>query len=163
QTPNGCTSPCIEPRNGLKQWAQAKDAQNSGMGLKILKYMGQCALPAGQTFKIRYYDGVTYTFTGVAGLGPSWTNSSSMNTTDSRRVSACMQARINGAGNTVNLLLQGTQNSSLWSLAQSEWNSYPYRESFFWTNGDGGLFASNTKNAQVSNGGGDTGNVCNSR
>ncbi len=73
----------------------------------ILRYLAQCALSPSQTVHILDIDGTTtLDFTGAMGLATTW-ESQALSASGQRRVSACLAARTNASGKTVQLSLRG--------------------------------------------------------
>lgn len=77
----------------------------SGQGRDVLRYIVQCALPAGQELTTKV-DGQTHTFAGAMGLAPNWAKGP-LNASDQRWVSACVLSRVNFFGVPVPISLQG--------------------------------------------------------
>ncbi len=70
-------------------------------GRAYLAYLVSCALDSTQSITTG-----SYTFVGSLGIAPSWT-SSALSATNSHWVSACMLARSNYSGTSVNLSMRG--------------------------------------------------------
>jgi hypothetical protein len=87
--------------SGLEQWIDVEPA----MRKKILRYLVECALPAGAEVSLTYR-GQSESFRGIAGLGPSL-RAGLMTEDDQQRVTACMLARVNGTGQTVQINMFG--------------------------------------------------------
>lgn len=71
-------------------------------GVELLTYMVSCALPAGDSLAVG-----AYVFAGQVGLAPKWTERG-MKDSERRWVSACLLARVNLFGVSVQLSLRGT-------------------------------------------------------
>ena len=82
-------------------------------GREVLSYIVSCALPYGQRIVIG-----AYSFDGSIGLAPAWANR--LPTVAERRwVTACLLARTNAFGITVELSLRGPHSALATSLGES--------------------------------------------
>src|SRR5688500_6707701 len=88
--------------SGLEQWLDVDPPARK----KILRYLIECALPAGTAVELEYRGGHETLGYGIAGLGPSLQDGM-MNDVDQQRVTACLLARVNGSGETVQIDLFG--------------------------------------------------------
>ena len=75
-------------------------------GRDVLSYVVSCALPASATLSVTASTGTTYKFPGSIGLAPSWATRAPT-VSERRWVTACLLARTNLYGITVNLSLRG--------------------------------------------------------
>ena len=73
-------------------------------GRKFLKYLVECAMPEGVIVHSEV-EGTRYEFAGAMGLAPNWLKAG-LNETEERRVSACMLARTNFFGETVQISMR---------------------------------------------------------
>jgi hypothetical protein len=88
--------------SGLEQWIDVDPV----MRKKILRYLVECALPAGVEVQLTYRGQSELLGRGITGLGPSLPKGM-MSELDQQRVSACMLARVNGMGATVQIDMFG--------------------------------------------------------
>ncbi|WP_375772134.1 pentapeptide repeat-containing protein [Archangium gephyra] len=74
----------------------------------LMRYMVQCAVPAGEhrTFT-NPETHTTYTWTGVLGLAPDWAGGQPVTTAELRIVSACLAAHVNPYGQHVSISVLG--------------------------------------------------------
>jgi hypothetical protein len=117
--------------SGLEQWIDV----DPPMRKKILRYLVECALPAGTEVVLTYRGQTAVLGTGVAGLGPSL-QSGLMTGVDQERVSACMLARINGKGMTVQIDMFGPMGADApeFQSAAPYDDAFPVREGAFYGN-----------------------------
>ncbi len=90
--------------SSFSNWFQADAAQRD----EIMKYVVACGVPSGESRS--YTDpstNVTYTWSGVLGLAPSWAAGNAATTTELQVVSACMAAHANKFGIHVTVSLLG--------------------------------------------------------
>jgi hypothetical protein len=85
-------------------WFQTDPA----LGNRVMRYVVQCAVPAGQT---RSYTapatGITYTWTGNLGLAPDWAHGSPATEAEQQLISACLAAHTNKFGVRVPISVLG--------------------------------------------------------
>ncbi|WP_437670102.1 hypothetical protein [Sorangium sp. So ce131] len=118
--------------------------QNPGtdgtLSRELLKYVVGCALRSDQSFSFSWTDssGVvhTETYAGHLGMADWWAYGPLADSFYQRWISACLAARTNFYGVSVNLSLRGSQTSL--ASSSTERSSYPTREGAFW----GNLFSS---------------------
>lgn len=92
--------------NGLSTLEPGSELMDTQDGRDVYAYLIQCALPAGQTVTGTASDSTVYTFEGAIGLAPAWADRAP--TIPERRwVSACLLARSNHFGVSVELSLRG--------------------------------------------------------
>ena len=112
--------------NSLQKWLDSSPANN----LRILHYLIQCALPASASVRVKY--GATYTYAGLANLGPGL-RLGVMTQTEKERVTSCILARVNAMGNVINIDLFGPY-SGFTSATQTELDTYKVPELAFYGN-----------------------------
>jgi hypothetical protein len=121
---------------------------NAALRSQVMKYLVECAVPVGMT---RTYTspstGVTYTWNGVLGLAPGWSNGSAATTAELQVVSACMAAHANKYGLHVSVSLRGLNGAgSVIATTSQEVSSHTLREACFFGNlfdGSTGVFGGN--------------------
>src|SRR5690349_18927139 len=74
--------------------------------LRIIKDLMECSLPTSVTVRIIYRD-TTYTAAGWANLGPTLQRSTGLTSAEQESVSACLLARVNASGTSVQIDLLG--------------------------------------------------------
>jgi hypothetical protein len=117
--------------SGLEQWIDVDPA----MRKKIMRYLVECALPAGFQVDLTYRGRSEILGSGIAGLGPSL-QTGIMNDIDQQRVSACMLARMNGLGVTVQIDMFGAMgpDAPAFQSAGPGDDAFPVREAAFYGN-----------------------------
>ena len=130
------------PGQGIKQSKvkqyelERNDLMVSDTGRKFLSYLIDCALPedTGVFFE---HDGRKYEYRGVMGLAPGWLDSP-LTESEERWVSACMLARTNHFGTSVQISMRAEHGDfeSL-QVSKEERNLFTIYEGDFW----GNLFA----------------------
>ncbi|MDB4987001.1 MAG: hypothetical protein JWN04_2179 [Myxococcaceae bacterium] len=97
-------------------------------GINTARYLVRCALPAAQSLRIKDYTGGLVTLVGELGLSPEWQDGQCDSNCE-EKVSACLMALTNVAGNHVNVDLanQGV-------LGASHHAAFPYQEAVFYGN-----------------------------
>jgi len=111
------------------------------MRKKVLRYLVECALPAGVPVQIEYRGTLETLGHGVAGLGPSL-QVGTMTGADQERVTACMLARMNGTGRTVQINMFGPMGAdSGFETASAADEAFPVLEAAFF----GNLFAASPR------------------
>lgn len=88
--------------SGLEQWID----EDPAMRKRILRYLVECALPAGVQVQLAYRGVTEVIGAGVAGLGPGL-QSGPMTTVEQQKVSSCLLARVNVTGQVVQLSMLG--------------------------------------------------------
>lgn len=83
----------------------AGDLLSTADGRELLKYVVSCALPAATTLTADG-GGTTYEFAGSIGLAPRWRHRR-LTVTERRWVSACLLARVNAHGLSIEISLRG--------------------------------------------------------
>ncbi|HEX5750277.1 MAG TPA: pentapeptide repeat-containing protein [Archangium sp.] len=74
----------------------------------LMKYMVQCAVPAGESRTFTNPETNTpYTWSGVLGLAPDWASGQPVTTAELRIVSACLAAHVNPYGQHVSISVLG--------------------------------------------------------
>ena len=133
---NGITGPYYAPPagSGLEQWIDV----DPPMRKKVLRYLVECALPSGVAVQLLYRGQLETLGRGVAALGPSL-QAGQMNVVDQERVTACMLARVNGTGQTVQIDMFGPMGTgSGFETATAYDGAFPVLEAAFF----GNLFSS---------------------
>lgn len=74
--------------------------------LKVMQYLAGCALALGDSMTVTNSCGVKSTFGGHLGLASNWTTRAPYES-ERRKVSACLLARVNTAGQHVQLSMRG--------------------------------------------------------
>ena len=99
------TGPYVDATSGssLERWIDAEPIQKQ----LFLRYLVECALPAGTNVGLKYRGETHLIGTGVGNLGPSL-QTGVMTTIDQERVSSCLLARTNARGEKVDLDLLGS-------------------------------------------------------
>jgi hypothetical protein len=103
---------------------------------QIMKYLVQCAVPAGES---RSYQapssGASYTWPGLLGLAPGWASGQRFTEAEQQLVSACLAAHVNKFGLNVPLSVLG-RNAQLQPIpySASELQRHPRREACFFGN-----------------------------
>jgi len=82
--------------------ASQNDAAGTGNGIQTAQYIVKCALPAGTSVSLLDYTGTLQTFPGLAGLAPGF-EYDGCDSVCEEKISACLIALTNGAGNHVNI------------------------------------------------------------
>ena len=133
---NGITGPFYAPPagSGLEQWIDVDPPAR----VKILRYLVECALPAGVEVQLLYRGSLSTLAVGVAGLGDSLQDGV-MLAAHQERVSACMLARVNGTGQTVQIDMFGPMGADAAAFENRtlEDDGFPLPEAAFF----GNLFA----------------------
>jgi hypothetical protein len=132
---NGLTGPYYAPPagSGLEQWIDVDPPARK----KVLRYLVECALPAGVEVQLLHRGSLELLGRGIAGLGPSL-RSGLMTGDDQERVTACMLARMNGTGRTVQINMFGPMGpDSGFETASPADEAFPVLEAAFF----GNLFA----------------------
>ena len=93
--PGGITGPYFAPPAGsdLERWIDVEPT----MRIRILRYLIECALPAGVRVQLRYRGTLTELGFGVGGLGSSLAQGQ-MPEAEQEAVSACLLARVSTSG-----------------------------------------------------------------
>lgn len=104
---------------------------NSADGREVLTYILSCALSSTQSITLKDSADVSYTFNGSLGLGSAWLTRA-LTVTEQRWVSACVLARTNYFGVTVQLSLRG--NNPILATTSAERTSYGGLDGGFYGN-----------------------------
>lgn len=123
---------CTGEPDGLLSAATGLMASDEG--IMTAKYLVRCALATSQSIRIRDYTGGLVSLAGESGIAPEWQDGQ-CSTACEEKISSCLMALTNGAGNHVKVEL--SQNSS----AVGGGHTYPYQEAAFY----GNVFASPPK------------------
>ncbi|HEU5061029.1 MAG TPA: hypothetical protein VFU21_31075 [Kofleriaceae bacterium] len=127
---NGITGPYYAPPagSGLEQWIDVDPA----MRARILRYLIECALPAGVEVQLAYRGRLETLGRGVAGLGPRL-QAGRMSVTEAERVTACMLARMNGTGRTIQIDMFGPMGPAFETTVPAD-DAFPVLEAAFFGN-----------------------------
>ncbi|WP_438031893.1 hypothetical protein [Sorangium sp. So ce204] len=139
-TPNGLTPNALNP-TALNPTALAtikSPGTNGALARELMRYIVSCSLRPDQTFAFSWTDssGVAHPelYRGDLGYAHWWATSPISNDTYvQHQISACIAARVNWYGVSVNISLRNNELTSTWA----ERAAYPVREGAFW----GNLFA----------------------
>lgn len=104
-------------------------------GREVFSYIVSCALPAGKSVTVQDSLGNSYTFAGEIGLAPGW-QTSTPSVADRHWVTACLLARTNYYGVSVQLSMRGSHPAL--ATTNTETSTYKVAEGAFY----GDLFAS---------------------
>ncbi|WP_224364038.1 hypothetical protein [Hyalangium versicolor] len=145
-TQNGLTQNGLT-QNGLTQNGLATNgletadfagwfSQDGALNATVMKYLVQCALPAGETRG--YQDastGTSYLWEGGLGLATGWASGQPMSEAEQQLVSACMAAHVNKYGLHVSLSVLGrTAQQEPIPYTAEELQNFPRREGCFFGN-----------------------------
>jgi len=137
---NGLSVDCTGKTAGVSCTGEPNGMLSNSIGLmssdaRIMtaKYLMRCALPSGDSIRIKDYTGGLVTLSGELGLAPSW-KTGSCDSVCQQKISACLMAYTNGDGNHV-----GIEMAAPFTLGSS--HTYPYQEAVFY----GNLFQNNPK------------------
>ena len=120
---------------GLNSLATSEMMANAD-SREVYSYVVGCALPAGQRLTAQDSNGVSYVFQGAIGLAPSWATRTPT-VSERRWVSACLLARTNYYGVSVQISLRHDTNTALLS-SSAERTQFSETEGAFY----GDLFTS---------------------
>jgi hypothetical protein len=98
-------------------------------GRDVFSYIVACALPTGKSISVTDSRGTAYTFAGEIGLAPGW-QTTTPTVTDRRWVTACVLARTNYYGVTVQLSMRGSH--SALATTTTELRNFPAAEGAFY-------------------------------
>jgi hypothetical protein len=123
--------------------AALEDPSATGDGAReLLKYTVGCALDPSQSVSISWTDAQgnpqSATYVGQLGLAPDWAHAPLTRRSDQEYVSACLAARTNYFGVTVQISVRGYALSLIENTSAAELAAFPYVEGAFW----GNLFSS---------------------
>jgi hypothetical protein len=127
---NGITGPYYAPPagSGLEQWIDVDPPRR----VKTLRYLVECALPAGVTVQLRYRGVLETLGTGILALGPGL-QTGIMPMAEQEKVTGCLLARVNAHGIPVSIDLFGPM-AGLSTATSSEVAAYPVAEGAFFGN-----------------------------
>ena len=118
--------------NALTVNALTSTALEDPNARELLKYIVSCALPASDSINLTIA-GVDYTFPGELGLAPKWgLPGGTCNTACQEWVSACVLARVDFLGQTVNISVRGAQTAL--KPSANELATFTYREGAYYGN-----------------------------
>lgn len=133
--------------NGLatpefSSWFQTDPA----LGDMVMRYIVQCAVPAGQTRRYTSPTGTTYAWEGNLGLAPDWANGAPATLDEQQLISACMAAHTNKHGIRVPISVLGrnARNETI-LYTKMELAEFSEREACFFGNlfNGGGIYTGN--------------------
>ncbi|HYO52759.1 hypothetical protein [Archangium sp.] len=141
---------------GFSTWFQTDPA----LGNMVMRYLVQCAVPAGQTRSYTTPSGTTYTWEGVLGLAPDWANGSPATVQEQQVISACLAAHTNKFGVRVPISVLGRNaRGEAIPYTQEELKDFREKEACFFGNlfngkgvyvgNDGRLLPPNHSSARV--------------
>jgi hypothetical protein len=113
----------------------------------VMKYVVQCAVPAGETRSFADAStATTYTWQGGLGLAPGWASGGTITEAEQQLVSACMAAHVNkfGLHVTLSVLGRNAQQQAI-PYTSEELQTFQRREGCFFGNlfTNEGVFAGN--------------------
>ncbi len=108
-----------------------RDLIETDDGREVLSYIVSCAMPEGITLAGTDSQGNQYEFVGQLGLAPEWLERP-LNQAEKGWVSACLFARVNAYGVSVQISLRGP--SSALTVAPDEQASWTLQEGAFYGN-----------------------------
>ncbi len=124
--------------NGFSTWFDSNSASYSA---RVMQYVVRCALPKGETRSFVSSSGVSYTWTGLLGLAPSWAAGAAIPLAEQQLVSACLAAHANKFGLHVDISVRGRMaDGELLPVTKDEKKDFKFAESCFFGNlfeGDG--------------------------
>lgn len=89
-------------------------------GMELLSYIVSCALPEGSVVSATV-GGVAHEFHGSLGMAPAW-ESRGLTLSERRWVSACLLARVNAYGMSVQISMRGTESLTPTAAEQAEYS-----------------------------------------
>jgi hypothetical protein len=116
--------------------AEIQDPSSSGdLSRTLLRYMVGCAFSAGQTFAFSWTDtgGTVHaeSYPGSLGVAPAWA-AQPLDLSGQQWVSACLAARLNALGTTVEISVRGPLDAL--ACTEDEEDAYPKPEAAFYGN-----------------------------
>ncbi len=114
---------------------ETQDVMGTEGGRELMSYIVGCAIPTGTTLTLNDPLGNAYSYPGWIGLAPAWATRAPT-VTERRWVTACLLARTNVNGVTVNISMRSDTNTALLTSA-TERATYTQAEGAFY----GDLFA----------------------
>ena len=102
---------------------------NTADGREVFSYIVACALPTGKSVTVKDSNNVSYTFPGEIGLAPTW-QTSTPTVSQRRWVTACLLARTNYYGVSVQLSMRG--NHPALATSTTEVSTYRNAEGAFY-------------------------------
>ncbi|WPB81682.1 hypothetical protein KYC5002_21510 [Archangium violaceum] len=105
------------------------------MGNMVMRYIVQCAAPAGQTRSYTAPTGSTYSWQGNLGLAPDWASGAPATLEEQQLISACLAAHTNKFGVRVPISVLGRNalNEAI-PYTKEELEDFPEREACFFGN-----------------------------
>ncbi|WP_158501503.1 hypothetical protein [Vitiosangium sp. GDMCC 1.1324] len=109
---------------------------NPTLGNMVMRYVIQCAVPAGQTRSYTHPGtGITYTWTGNLGLAPDWANGAPATLVEQQLISACLAAHTNKFGVRVPISVLGrTGRGEVIPYTKDELETFSEKEACFFGN-----------------------------
>jgi hypothetical protein len=102
---------------------------DSADGREVFSYIVKCALPTGKSVTLKDSLGTRYTFAGEVGLAPTW-QTTTPTASERRWVTACLLARTNYYGVSVQLSMRGAHPAL--ATTSSERSTYVVPEGAFY-------------------------------
>ncbi len=127
--------------NGFSAWF---DSNSEAYSSRVMQYVVRCAVAEGETRSFVSSAGVSYTWTGLFGLAPSWSAGGAIPASEQQLVSACLAAHANKFGLHVDISVRGRMaDGSLLPVTKKEKKSFKFAESCFFGNlfEDDGVYA----------------------
>jgi hypothetical protein len=115
---------CTGEPDGLLD--NATGLMSSDAGIATAKYLMRCALPKGDSIRIKDYTGGLVSLSGELGLATAWKDGQ-CDETCQQKISACLMAFTNGDGAHVEVELAA-------SYTLGTGHTYPYQEAAFYGN-----------------------------
>lgn len=118
----------------------ADEIGGSAEARKLLQYAASCALAPDQSFSFSWTDaagGHEEEYEGRLGLAPGWEQAPLTDEKEQRLVSACLAARVNYHGVSVEISIRSGEVLAELDVDSDELAAYPHIEGAFW----GNLFA----------------------
>jgi hypothetical protein len=127
---NGITGPYYAPPagSGFEQWIDVDPPAR----VKILRYLVECALPAGDVVQLQYRGSLEIVGRGILGLGPTLKRGA-MPALEQEAVSSCLLARVNAQGISVSVDLLAPM-PGLDSATSAELATFSVSEGVFFGN-----------------------------
>jgi hypothetical protein len=117
---------CLGKPDGLL--SNESGLMSSDGGIETASYLIRCALPAGDSIRVKDYTDTLVTLPGELGLTPEWKDGECGETCQ-ERISACLMAFTNGDGVHVDIEM-----SAQFTLGVGHSREFPYQEAVFYGN-----------------------------
>lgn len=133
RTFNGLDVDCLEGTAGADCTGEPDGLLSAGSGMmssddgiNTAKYVVRCALPAGDSIRVKDYTGGLVELEGEIGFAPEW-KTGDCNNACQEKVSACLLSLTNSLGNHVSVELAAP-------FTVGTGHTYPYQEAAFYGN-----------------------------